>query len=122
MNKIIILGISNGGLFLARQLRRQWHDSIIYAIGDSKKDIGRYSNTINRFYGFQSIGELHGTIEQAYHDIGRGVVNAYMCTNPILESIISDYPRVFDFLTFENPLEIYQKTLLKCKYPDAWRW
>lgn len=115
MEKFLILGISNGGLFLARQLRKQWHNSVVYAIGDSKKDIGRYSNCINRFYGIKSIDELSATITRAYHDIGEGKVISYMCTNPILEEIIENHHEVFNYLTFENPLEVYQKMVDKNK-------
>ena len=115
MEKFLILGISNGGLFLARQLRRQWPDSIIYAVGDIKKDIGRFSNAINRFFGFHSIDELHSTIEKAYQDIGGGTVHAYMCTNPILECILRNHSELFEYLTFENPHQVYQKFVDKNK-------
>ena len=47
--EFLILGMASGGLFLARQLKMQWPDATIYAVGDPD-ELGRYSNTINRFY------------------------------------------------------------------------
>ena len=59
----LILGISNGGLFLARQLRKQWPKAAIYAVGNPD-DIGQYSNTLNRFYPASSDEDILARINE----------------------------------------------------------
>lgn len=111
--KFIILGIPPGGLFLARQLRKQWPESMIFAIGDPIHDIGRYSKTIDRFYEVSSQNSVIMAIQRAYKEIGEGLVNAYFCSNPMLECVVGQYPIVFNFLTFENELELYRQLIDK---------
>lgn len=119
--KFLILGIPPGGLFMARQLRKAWPDSIIYAIGDPKHDIGRYSNTINCFYAASTSEQIIAAVNQAYEDMGKGVVKAYMCSNSMLEFLVGSHPEVFDFLEFENPFEVYQKLVDKVEVDQLCR-
>jgi len=116
--KFLILGLPPGGLFVARQLRRMWPDSIIYAIGDSDHDIGRYSNTIDKFYNANSSDTIFAKIQLAYKDLGGGEIKAFMCSNPMLEFIVGEHPEVFNFLEFENGLNVY-KVLVDKKQVDA---
>lgn len=106
LKKFVILGFSNGGLFMARQLRREWPDSVIFALGMTN-DIGRYSNVVNRFYSVTAQDSLLKIIEQAYQEIGKGDVKAVICSNPMLEDIVLNYPEVFDLLHFDNPIQTY---------------
>ncbi len=110
--KYLILGVSNAGLFIARQLRKQWPNCMIYAVGDIQ-DIGRYSNVIDRFYGAHASEEIIDSITHAYTDMGKGEVNAYMCSNPMLELVVLKHPEIFDYLKFDNPVEVYQKLVDK---------
>lgn len=112
-HKFLVLGVPPGGLFMARQLRKTWPDSTIHAIGDPQHDIGRYSNTLDRFYEATSSGEVIQAIKQAYDALGEGSVKAFMCSNPILECLVGQHPEVFDLLEFENPKEVYQQLVDK---------
>lgn len=111
--KFFILGISNGGLFLARQLRKAWPECVIYGFGDPKKDIGRYSNVINGFYPIISPESIYQIVLQAYNDIGAGQVKAYICSNSLLETTVTKASEIFDFLEFDNTLEVYQQLVDK---------
>lgn len=113
--KYLILGVPPGGLFLSRQLRKAWPDSVIYAIGDPHHDIGRFSNTINRFYDANTTEEIHDALSRAYHDMGEGEVKAFFCSNPLLECIVGQLPETFGFLEFENSIEAYQQFVNKAE-------
>ena len=112
ITKHIIFGVPDGGLFLARQIKRHWQDSIIYAIG-MLGDIGQYSKCIDLFYGISSNHDLDSTTKKAYNDIGGGTVFAYFGSNPMLEWVIENHPDFFDFLTFENPYSYYRNLVNK---------
>lgn len=113
--KYLILGVPPGGLFLARQLRKQWPESVIYAIGDAKHDIGRFSNAIDSFYGISASDDVFPTVKLAYDALGQGDIRAFMCSNPMLECIVGQHPEVFDMLGFENNFEFYQNLIDKNK-------
>lgn len=108
-SKHLILGISDGGLFLARQLRKQWPQCLIYAIGQVR-DIGQYSNCIDCFYSIEGEKDLCITIRNAYNKMGGGEVFAYCCSNPMLEWVVR-HEDLFDMLTFENSFSFY-KTIM----------
>ena len=99
---------------MARQLRKQWPDSVIYAIGDPKHDIGRFSNTINKFYGAENENAVCAAIRIACLEFGCKP-RAFFCSNPMLETIVGHYPQVFDYLEFENSYSIYDEVVDKRK-------
>ena len=107
----LILGMANGGLFLARQLRKQWPEATIYAVG-TPDDIGQYSNTLNGFYQVSSEDALLGRIDEVVSSVSVKV-KAYMCSNPMLESIVLHYPELFDILEFENEIDLYRRIVDK---------
>lgn len=113
LQRFLILGIPDGGLFLARQLRKQWPDSTIYAIGQ-KRDIGQYSNCIDCFYGIDNEKDFIKVLLLAHKKIGEGEIKAYCCSNPMLEWIVK-YRDLFDMFTFENPFSFYQLIMDKKK-------
>ena len=106
-SSFIILGIPPGGLFLARQLRKQWPNSTIFAIGDSTHDIGRYSNTLDKFFGVTSTVEIPQVIQRACDELGVVKPQSFFCSNPMLEAVIGSYSQVFDSLKFENDYQTY---------------
>lgn len=112
-SRFIVLGMASGGLFLARQLRKESPGSLIYAIGDAKCEIGRYSRVIDRFYSVESSDSLPSIIRQAYDDIGQGFVKAYLCSNQMLEAIVLRYKGVFDYLSFDNSIDVYNRLVDK---------
>ena len=110
--EFLILGMASGGLFLARQLKKQWPDATIYAVGDPD-DLGRYSNTINRFYPASSEDEILAQIQEV-NAVAKGEkVKAFMCSNPMLECVVLHHPEVFDSLVFENSLDLYRRIVDK---------
>ena len=111
INNHLILGIPDGGLFLARQMRKQWPDCTIYAIG-LKRDIGQYSNCINRFYGVDNEEDFAKVVLSIHKELGGGKINAYCCSNPMLEWIVK-HRDLFDLFTFENPFSFYQSIMDK---------
>ena len=119
LEKFLILGIPDGGLFLARQLRRQWSECTIYAVGQ-KRDIGQYSNIIDHFYGVENEDDFTKVLMLAHKELGEGEIKAYCCSNPMLEWIVK-HQDLFDLFTFDNPFLFYQvimdkkKALVLCK-------
>lgn len=113
LEKFIILGVPPGGLFLSRQLRKAYPSSVIFAVGDGKRDIGRFSNTLDRFFSIDCEKNVLEVIKYAYSEIGGGKVMAFFGSNPMLEVVIERFPEVFDFLKFENPFDVYQKIVNK---------
>jgi len=109
----LILGVPAGGLFLARQLRKAWPKSVIYAIGDSSHDIGSYSNVINHYFEYRNINDVSLIIKKIHDDIGGGKIKTFMCSNPILEYVVGSQPGLFDFLEFENEFKVYQQFVEK---------
>ena len=108
----LILGLSNGGLFLARQIRLQWPEAEIYAIG-SPHDVGKYSNAINQFFTASDEDEIVSSIFKVLGIVQYKRIKAYMCSNPMLESIVLRHPEIFDFLEFENSFELYHQIVDK---------
>lgn len=109
----LILGISNGGLFLSRQLRQQWPEAIIVALGDPKRDNGRYSNTINRFIPVRTAEEMRATVLTLVKEYAGIRIRAFMCSNPMLEWVVLQYPELFELLDFENSNDVYLQFLDK---------
>ena len=105
-NQFLILGIANGGLFMARQLRKAWPDALIYAIGNPE-DIGRYSNTIDHFFAASTEDEILSSIDKVLRLANGERIQAYMCSNPMLECLVIHHPEAFERLAFENSLELY---------------
>ena len=110
--EFLILGMANGGLFLARQLRKEWPDASIYAIGEPD-DIGRYSNTLKCFYPASSEDEVIEGIKDVIEAAGGERVRAFMCSNPMLECVVLHHPELFDFLDFENDIDLYRRIVDK---------
>lgn len=114
MNKrFILFGMPPGGLFLARQLRRTYPSAEIIAIGDSKKDIGRFSNTLDAFYGVDNDEDLIEKINIVYNKKETERFDAFFCSNPMLEAIVEKYPQVFDYFRFENKYDLYAEIIDK---------
>ena len=112
MSVFLILGLSNGGLFLSRQLRKQWPDSIIYAVG-SLDEIGQYSNTVNCFYPASSEDEILNRINDIITKNRGEKVKAFICSNPMLECVVLRCPELFEKIEFENDLDLYRRIVDK---------
>ena len=112
LDVFLILGISNGGLFLARQLRKQWPNAAIYAVGNPD-DIGQYSNTLNRFYPASSDEDILARINEIIAIANGNRVKTFMCSNPMLEFVVLHHPELFEKLVFENSYEIYRRIVDK---------
>ena len=110
----LIIGINNGGLFLARQLRRQTPQCTIYAIG-LPNDIGKYSNVIDHFYTVREINEIPETLKIIYNKTVGVKVHAIMCSNPILEYIVNCRSDIFELFIFDNSFDIYLQLVDKDK-------
>ena len=108
----LILGISNGGLFMARQLRKQWPEATIYAIGVPDA-IGQYSNTVNVFYPASSEDDIVAQVNGIVSTADGQQVKAYMCSNPMLECVVLHHPHLFEKLSFENDYEQYRQIVDK---------
>lgn len=109
----LIFGVPNGGLFLARQLRKQWPDSIIYAIG-LPTDIGRVSSVINKFFLILTLQELrHAAMSVKESITGNSTIYAFIGSNPMLEAIVQSYSDFFDIFHFENDYQTYAKIVNK---------
>ena len=112
MSVFLILGISNGGLFLARQLRKQWPKAAIYAVGNPD-DIGQYSNTLNRFYPASSDEDILARINEIIAIANGNRVKTFMCSNPMLEFVVLHHPELFEKLDFENSYDLYRRIVDK---------
>lgn len=112
MSSFLILGISNGGLFLARQLRKQWPGATIYAVGNPD-DIGQYSKTIDGFYPAFCEDEVLDRINEVIEVSNGGRVKAFMCSNPMLEFVVLHHPELFERLDFENSYDLYRRLVDK---------
>lgn len=108
----LILGISNGGLFLARQLRKQWPKATIYAVGNPD-DIGQYSNTLSVFLPAFSENGILDRINEVIAIANGERVKAFMCSNSMLEYIVLHHPELFEKLGFENPYGLYRRIVEK---------
>ena len=116
----LILGVSNGGLFLARQLRKQWPDSTIYAVG-APDAIGQYSNTLNGFYPASSEDGIVALINEIVSSANGRQVKAYICSNPMLECIVLHHPELFENLSFENSYDLYRQIVDKSEVDKLFR-
>lgn len=112
MNVFLLLGVSNGGLFLARQLRKHWPKSTIYAVGNPD-DIGLFSNTLNGFYPASSEDELLSRIKEVISIVAGKQMKAFLCSNSMLESVVFHHPELFSVLSFENEIELYRQIVDK---------
>ena len=110
----LILGISNGGLFLSRQLRKQWPEATIYAVGNPD-DIGQYSNTLNGFSPASSEDEILARINEVITVANGKNVKTFMCSNPMLELVVLHHPELFEILDFENSYDLYRRLVDKSK-------
>lgn len=117
-NPFLVLGIANGGLFMARQLRKEYPDAVIYAIGDPK-DIGRHTNTIDRFFAASTEHEILSSIDKVIKLSNGEPIQAFMCSNPMLECLVIHKPETFKWLVFENSLDLYQRIVDKTTV-DQW--
>lgn len=111
-SRFLIIGMSPGGLFMARQLRKQWPEAIIDAVG-MPDAVGRYTKAINRFFPAVSDEELLDCVRTVLQDAGKEPVKAFMCSNPMLECIVLHHPELFDLLVFENSLSLYRQIVDK---------
>lgn len=112
MSLFLILGLSNGGLFLIRQIRYRFSDATIYAIGTSD-DIGQFSSFINVFYPVSSEDETVDRINEVISVANGLKLRAFMCSNPMLECIVLHHPEFFERLEFENPYDLYRQIVNK---------
>lgn len=112
MLTFLVLGISNGGLFMARQLRREYPDAKIYTIG-APHDIGQYSNSINAFYAASNESEIVASIYSVIRSAKDIPLKVFMCSNPMLECVVLHHPELFETLEFENSIELYRKIVDK---------
>lgn len=117
MNKSIflILGLSNGGLFLARQLRKEFPSAVVLAIGNDM-DIGKFSFTISRFYPANNAEEVNSAIMSILDSNlrqDRGRIRAFLTSNPMLEYAVFQFPQWFDLLEFENTYGTYSQLVDK---------
>lgn len=104
----LIFGLPNGGLFMARQLKKQYPNSLIYAIGSSK-DIGQYSNTIYKFFKAECNEDINDSALTIKREIGYDKkIQAYIGSNIMLETIVLYFPCFFEMFQFENPYSTYQ--------------
>lgn len=108
----LILGVSNGGLFLARQLRKQWPNATIFAVS-APDAIGQYSNAIDGFYPASSEEEMVIRINDVIAAVNGVKLRAFMCSNPMLECIVLHHPELFEKLDFENPFDLYRRIVDK---------
>lgn len=97
---------------MARQLRKQWPKSVIEGIG-TPDAIGQYSKTLDRFFPVETEDELMDCAKRIEAEEGHGTVKAFICSNPMLESIVFHHPELFDWFVFENKLEIYRQIVDK---------
>lgn len=103
----LIFGVPNGGVFMARQLRKQWPTAIIYAIGFTS-DIGRYSSVIDSFTLVSNTEEIRKAAFDIHHNNPKGrTIKAYICSNPMLEEIVQHFSEFFDMFEFENDFQTY---------------
>lgn len=103
---------------MARQLRKECPDAVIYAIGGTK-DIGRYSNTINQFFVASTEDEILSSIDDVIKLASGEQIHAYMCSNPMLECLVIHHPEAFERLLFENGLDLYRRIVDKTAV-DQW--
>lgn len=101
----VIFGMEVGGLFMARQLRKQFPDAMIMGIG-FKEDIGGHSNSLNKFYAITSAEDCQMVAEKIYNENGNEI-KAFICSNPMLEMLTTRCSRVFSYFSFENNAELY---------------
>ena len=97
---------------MARQLRKQWPEATIYAIG-TPDSIGQYSNTLNGFYPASSEDEIVVRINEVITTARGKQVKAFMCSNPMLECIALHHPELFEILDFENGYDLYRRLVDK---------
>lgn len=105
---------------MARQLRKQWPEATIYAIG-TPDSIGQYSNTLNGFYPASSEEEIVARINEVVSAANGQQVKAYMCSNPTLECIVLHHPELFEKLHFENSYDLYRRIVDKFEVDKLFR-
>lgn len=103
---------------MVRQLRKEWPNAVIYAIG-APKDIGRYTNTIDHFFAASAEDEILFSIDKVIKLSNGEPIYAFMCSNPMLECLVIHHPEVFGRLVFENSLDLYQRIVDKTTV-DQW--
>lgn len=99
MEAYLIFGMGPAGLFLARQLKNHETKAIV-AIG-KKDDIGRYSNTLVKYYATEdAVG-----IKNAVQDTLRRYSNVipYICSDQYLSIFVEQWPEIFTLLSFTAP-------------------
>lgn len=114
----LVLGLSNGGLFLSRQLHKEWPEATIYAIGEPK-DIGKYSCTVETFIEAFTEEEVLESIKRVFELTNGDKVKAYMCSNPMLELLAIHHPEWFELMQFENDYGLYRRIVDKVAV-DNW--
>ena len=105
---------------MARQLRKQWPEATIYAIGVPDA-IGQYSNTINVFYPASSEDEIVAQVNEIVSTADGQQVKAYMCSNPMLECVVLHHPYLFEKLSFENNYKQYRQIVDKSEVDKMFR-
>lgn len=106
MKCFVVLGLSNGGLFMARQLKKQWPESLIYGIGNPKTDVGCCSRTLTCFFAVSNAEDTYQKLEhlsQAEKDI-----EVFICSNVMLEWMTAGPADLISRLHFQNNIDIYR--------------
>ena len=98
---VIVFGMGPAGLFLSRQLKKM--NMRIYGIGKSD-DIGRYSNTLTKYYTAESKNLVEKAISGILNETGNKPVG-YICSDQYLTLFIEEYPIIFNLIDFIEPQE-----------------
>ena len=106
--KFIVFGMGNGGLFLARQLRKAYPESRIVGVG-ARHDIGKKSRALSKFIPADSAEDVLRAVQSACHWLQVGEIDAFIASNPMLEWLSGPCVEVFDRLHFENPAHVYRQ-------------
>lgn len=99
MEAYLIFGMGPAGLFLARQLRHHNNRAIV-AIG-KKDDIGRYSNTLDKYYATEELVGIKEAVEQTIKEYD--TVYPYVCSDQYLSFFFEKWPDIFNKLYFSSP-------------------
>lgn len=101
-NKLcIIFGLGPAGLFLSRNLKRAGANVVAFCKID---DIGRFSNTITKYYITESGSEISTILLKILSSIDYTPI-AYICSDQYLTTIIEDQPDILKLLNFAEPNE-----------------
>lgn len=96
---IIVFGMGPAGLFLARQLKKE--KKIVYGIG-KQDDIGRYSNTLKKYFVTESVIGVQEAIKKISNE-EKQHIGGYICSDQYLTMFLEEYPSIFDVINISEP-------------------